>query len=54
MASTVLHERGWNHQGIARLLAHAERHAVSAAYNFAEHLPERLNMMQTWRIISMP
>jgi len=30
------------------LLAHAERNAVSAAYNFAEHLPERHKMMQAW------
>ena len=29
-------------------LAHAERNAVSAAYNFAEHLPERRKMMQAW------
>lgn len=48
MASTVLHERGWNHQVIERQLAHAERNAVSAAYNFAEHLPERRKMMQAW------
>jgi integrase len=41
MASTLLHEHGWNHQVIERQLAHAERNAVSAAYNFAEHLPER-------------
>ncbi len=41
MASTLLHEQGWNHQVIERQLAHAERNAVSAAYNFAEHLPER-------------
>jgi hypothetical protein len=26
----------------------AERNAVSAAYNFAEHLPERRKMMQAW------
>jgi hypothetical protein len=31
-----------------RQLAHAERNAVSAAYNFAEHLPERRKMMQAW------
>jgi integrase len=48
MASTLLHERGWNHQVIERQLAHAERNAVSAAYNFAEHLPERWKMMQAW------
>ena len=39
MVSTLLHKRGWNHQVIERQLAHAERNAVSAAYNFAEHLP---------------
>lgn len=48
MASTLLHEQGWNHQAIERQLAHAERNAVSAAYNFAEHLPERREMMQAW------
>lgn len=48
MASTLLHEQGWNHQVIERQLAHAERNAVSAAYNFAEHLPERRKMMQEW------
>jgi len=48
MASTLLHEQGWNHQAVERQLAHAERNAVSAAYNFAEHLPERRKMMQAW------
>ena len=48
MASTQLHEHGWNHQVIERQLAHVERNAVSAAYNFAEHLPERRKMMQAW------
>ncbi len=48
MASTLLHEQGWNHQVIERQLAHAERNSVSAAYNFAEHLPERRKMMQAW------
>jgi integrase len=48
MASTLLHEQGWNHQVIERQLAHAERNAVSAAYNYAEYLPERREMMQAW------
>ena len=48
MASTLLHEQGWNHHVIERQLAHAERNAVSAAYNFAEHLAERRKMMQAW------
>ena len=41
-------EQGWNRQVIERQLAHAERNAVSAAYNFAEHLPERRKMMEAW------
>ena len=48
MASTLLHEQGWNHQAIERQLALAERNEVSAAYNYAEHLPERRRMMQAW------
>lgn len=48
MASTLLHELGWQHAVIERQLAHGERNKVSAAYNFAEHLPERRRMMQTW------
>ncbi|HXV83060.1 MAG TPA: integrase arm-type DNA-binding domain-containing protein [Candidatus Binatia bacterium] len=48
MASTLLHEQGWNHQAIERQLAHAERNSVSAAYNFAEHLSDRRKMMQDW------
>jgi integrase len=48
MASTLLHEQGWNHQAIERQLAPAERNAVSAAYNYAEHLPERRKMTRAW------
>ena len=33
---------------IERQLAHGERNKVSAAYNFAEYLPERRKMMQQW------
>jgi hypothetical protein len=29
MASTLLHEQGWNHQVIERQLAHAECNAAS-------------------------
>lgn len=48
MASTILHEQGWPHEAIERQLAHAERNKVSAAYNYAEHLPKRREMMQAW------
>lgn len=48
MASTHLNEQGWHRDAIERQLAHAERDDVRAAYNFAEHLPERRKMMQAW------
>jgi integrase len=48
MASTLLNEQGWNRDAIERQLAHAERNEVRAAYNYAEHLPERRKMMQAW------
>jgi integrase len=48
MASTILNEQGWHRDAIERQLAHAERNSVRAAYNYAEHLPERMKMMQTW------
>lgn len=48
MASTVLHEQGWQSDLIERQLAHAERNSVKAAYNYAEFLPERKRMMQAW------
>lgn len=48
MASTLLNEQGWHHDAIERQLAHAERDAVRAAYNYAEHLPERRRMVQAW------
>jgi integrase len=48
MASTILNEQGWNRDAIERQLAHAERDNVRAAYNYAEHMPERRKMMQQW------
>jgi len=48
MASTILHEQGWPSAIIERQLAHQERNKVKAAYNHAEHLPERKKMMQAW------
>ncbi len=48
MASTMLHEIGWPSDVVERQLSHAERNSVKAAYNHAEHLPERRRMMQAW------
>lgn len=47
-ASTILHERGYRPDVIERQLAHAERNKVKAAYNHAEYMPERREMMQAW------
>ncbi|MBS0316745.1 MAG: integrase arm-type DNA-binding domain-containing protein [Proteobacteria bacterium] len=48
IASTILHERGFEHAHIELQLAHAERNAVSAAYNHALYLEPRARMMQAW------
>lgn len=48
MASTLLNEQGWHRDAIERQLAHGERNSVRAAYNYAEHLPERRRLMQSW------
>lgn len=48
MASTLLNEQGWNADAIERQLAHAEGNGVRAAYNYAQHLPERKKMMTAW------
>lgn len=48
VASTVLNETGFRSDVIERQLAHGEQNEVRAAYNRAEYLPERRNMMQQW------
>lgn len=47
-ASTLLNEQGWSPDAIERQLSHAPRDAVRAAYNRAQYLEERRQMMQTW------
>lgn len=48
MASTILHEQGWESAIIELQLSHTERNKVKAAYNFAQHLIKRREMMQEW------
>jgi len=49
VASTVLNEQGkYRHDVIERQLAHVERNKVRGAYNRAEYIAERVNMMQEW------
>ena len=48
VASTLLHEMGFDHAHIELQLAHQERDEVSAAYNHATYLKQRAKMMQDW------
>jgi integrase len=48
MASTNLHELGYQSHLIEKQLAHSDRNKIRAIYNHAEYLPERRKMMQAW------
>jgi integrase len=49
VASTILNESGrFRGDVIERQLAHCERNDVRGAYNRAQYLPERREMMQEW------
>ncbi|QVL37041.1 tyrosine-type recombinase/integrase [Aminirod propionatiphilus] len=48
MASTLLNENGWPVDVIERQLAHVDKNTVRAAYNHAEYLPQRRDLMQWW------
>jgi hypothetical protein len=48
LASTQLHELGWNERWIETQLSHANRNKVGAAYNHAKYLLQRRTMMQAW------
>jgi integrase len=48
LASSLLHETGWDSNLIELQLAHRDTNTVRAIYNRAERLEERRNMMQAW------
>jgi integrase len=48
MASTMLNETGWPPDVIEAQLAHAPKNAIRAAYNRAQYMPQRQEMMQAW------
>lgn len=48
LASTTLHEQGYQHDAIEIQLAHRVGNAVSQAYNHAQYLDYRTKMMQEW------
>lgn len=47
-ASTILNGQGFDRDAIELQLAHAERSAVRAAYNYSDKMDERRRMMQAW------
>lgn len=47
-ASTILHEKGWNHEVIEVQLAHLTGTSTSRAYNRSIYLAERKKLMQEW------
>lgn len=47
-ASTRLYEMGYPEAHIEMQMAHAKKNKTAAAYNHAQHLPERIRMMQDW------
>ncbi|CAH5522964.1 Prophage integrase IntA [Klebsiella oxytoca] len=47
-ASTILHEEGFRPEVIEAQLAHQQKNRVAAAYNHAEYMKERREMMQWW------
>jgi integrase len=48
IASTYLHEEQVPSEHIELQLAHQKRNKVSAAYDWAKHLPQRRAMMEKW------
>ncbi len=48
MASTLLNEKGYSPDWIERQLAHKEKDNSRIAYNHAQYLPQRHEMMQAW------
>lgn len=48
MASSLLHETGWDSNLIELQLAHRDSNTIRAIYNRAERLDERRKMMQSW------
>ena len=48
IASTLLNEMGYNSDLIEMQLAHMDRDRTRAAYNQAQWLPQRKEMMQAW------
>ena len=48
VASTALNEKGFDPHLIETALAHADKNTVRAAYNRADYIKDRRDMMEWW------
>jgi integrase len=48
VATTILHEQGFQKEHIDEALAHQKRDKVDAAYTYAKYLTQRREIMQWW------
>ncbi len=48
IASTRLHDLGWESRIVEMQLAHADRNSIRATYNKAQYLSQRTELMQAW------
>jgi integrase len=48
MATTILYEHDWPEHIVELQMAHQEKNKVKAAYNHAQHMDKRREMMQWW------
>jgi integrase len=48
MATTILYEHNWPEPVVELQMAHQEKNNVKAAYNHAQHMDKRREMMQWW------
>ena len=48
LASTVMHEAGFQHEHIDAQLAHKKQDKVSAAYDHSKYLAQRIDLMAWW------
>jgi integrase len=48
LASTILHENGFEEAHIELQLSHAKKNKVAASYDYAKYIPQRKELMQWW------
>ena len=48
LASTILHENGFEETHIELQLSHAKRNKVAASYDYAKYISQRTELMQWW------